>query len=194
MRIALFGTSGDPPTIGHRKILEWLCDHYHLVVVWVSNNPFKTHQATLDQRLEMMALTIESITPQPLNLEIHPEISHPHTLETVKLARQIWQQATFDLVVGADLVTQIPSWYHAAELLQQVNLLVIPRQGHQILTSDLERLTSLGTQVTIADLEVPTTSSSGFRQKREVSHLIPALLEYIHRNRIYLWQEPNHPN
>ncbi|MDX1978427.1 MAG: nicotinate-nucleotide adenylyltransferase [Pseudanabaenaceae cyanobacterium bins.68] len=190
MRIALFGTSGDPPTIGHQKILQWLCAHYHLVVVWVSNNPFKTHHATLEQRLEMMALITDSIAPKPRNLEIHPEISHPHTLKTIELARQIWTQDTFDLVIGADLVGQIPTWYRAPDLLSQVNLLVVPRQGYEILATDLERLHSFGTKVAIADLAVPISSSTEFRQKGAESHLIPALLEYIHRNCIYPWLNP----
>ena len=28
MKIALFGTSADPPTAGHQKILRWLCEVY----------------------------------------------------------------------------------------------------------------------------------------------------------------------
>ncbi|MGL5832760.1 MAG: nicotinate-nucleotide adenylyltransferase, partial [Waterburya sp.] len=32
-KIALFGTSADPPTIGHQTILQWLSQHYDHVVV-----------------------------------------------------------------------------------------------------------------------------------------------------------------
>lgn len=34
MDIALFGTSADPPTIGHQGILQWLSGRYDVVVVW----------------------------------------------------------------------------------------------------------------------------------------------------------------
>ena len=44
MRIALFGTSADPPTAGHQKILRWLSEGYDRVAVWAADNPFKCHQ------------------------------------------------------------------------------------------------------------------------------------------------------
>ena len=34
--IALFGTSADPPSTGHRALLEGLLDHYPQVVTWAS--------------------------------------------------------------------------------------------------------------------------------------------------------------
>jgi len=37
--IALFGTSADPPTIGHKKILEELSNIYAFTIGYVSNNP-----------------------------------------------------------------------------------------------------------------------------------------------------------
>ena len=41
--IALFGTSADPPTIGHKKILEELSKIYAFTISYVSNNPQKKH-------------------------------------------------------------------------------------------------------------------------------------------------------
>ena len=40
--IALFGTSADPPTIGHEKILEELSKIYAHTICYVSNNPKKS--------------------------------------------------------------------------------------------------------------------------------------------------------
>lgn len=40
-RVALFGTSADPPTVGHQAILRWLSEHYDQVAVWAADNPFK---------------------------------------------------------------------------------------------------------------------------------------------------------
>ena len=41
--IALFGTSADPPTIGHKKILEELSKIYDFTISYVSDNPQKKH-------------------------------------------------------------------------------------------------------------------------------------------------------
>ena len=43
-RIALFGTSADPPTIGHKKILEELSTIYSNVITYTSDNPKKKAQ------------------------------------------------------------------------------------------------------------------------------------------------------
>ena len=48
-RIALFGTSADPPTNGHKKILEELSKIYAFTISYVSNNPKKkTHRGYLN--------------------------------------------------------------------------------------------------------------------------------------------------
>ncbi|MCS6815631.1 MAG: adenylyltransferase/cytidyltransferase family protein, partial [Cyanobacteria bacterium] len=54
MDIALFGTSADPPTVGHQAILLWLLEHFDYVAVWAADNPFKSHQASLHHRLAML--------------------------------------------------------------------------------------------------------------------------------------------
>ena len=42
--IALFGTSADPPTKGHKKILEELSKIYAFTIGYVCNNPNKNHK------------------------------------------------------------------------------------------------------------------------------------------------------
>ena len=52
--LALFGTSADPPSTGHRALLEGLLDHYPQVVTWASSNPFKQHGAPLGLRAALL--------------------------------------------------------------------------------------------------------------------------------------------
>lgn len=197
MNIALFGTSADPPSIGHQQILQWLDNHYDRVLVWVSDNPFKTHQASLSDRLKMMELTIAEI--QVHTITIHPELSDPRTINTVEKARQIWQEANLTLVIGGDLVTQLPTWYRAQDLLNQVKLLVVPRQGVSIAQTDIDRLVNMGTEVTIApdSTSVPNVSSSDYRINGNSSVIIPTVAAYIQQESLYAWQTspaPQPPN
>ena len=188
MNIALFGTSADPPSIGHQQILQWLDNHYDRVLVWVSDNPFKTHQASLSDRLKMMELTIAAI--QAHTITIHPELSHPRTINTVEQAKQIWHEATFTLVIGGDLVSQLPTWYRAEDLLTQVKLLVVPRQGVTIADADIDRLVNMGTEVAIApdSTSIPNVSSSDYRNNGNSSVIIPTVAAYIQRESLYAWQ------
>jgi nicotinate-nucleotide adenylyltransferase len=185
MEIALFGTSADPPSVGHQQILAWLAQHYDKCVVWVSDNPFKQHQATLTQRLAMMALTIQDLGSAYPNLELHPDIANSRTIYTVELARQRWQNAHFTLVVGADLLPQLPKWYRSADLLSQVKLLVMPRHGIEITPALIAPLLAMGTIITIAPTAIADVSSTAYRHHHDRTVIIPAVSRYIESAQLY---------
>ena len=56
--IALFGTSADPPTIGHKKILEELSKIYSMTIGYVSNNPNKNHKEDISIRSHLLKRSI----------------------------------------------------------------------------------------------------------------------------------------
>lgn len=188
IKIGLFGTSADPPTIGHQKILSWLSQNFDEVAVWASDNPFKSHQTPLEHRERMLRLLIEDISPRRHNIALHPELSSPRTLTTVERARLYWPDADFTVAIGSDLVSQLPRWYCIEELLEQVKLLVVPRPGYDLKDSDLNPLRQMGARVEIADLTAPAVSSSEYREKGETEALTPPVEAYIHQERLYVCQ------
>jgi nicotinate-nucleotide adenylyltransferase len=183
--IALFGTSADPPTAGHQAILAWLADRYDQVAVWASDNPFKSHQTPLAHRSAMLQLLIKDIQPPRQNVQLYPELSDPRALNTVERARQIWADAEFTLVIGSDLVEQLPCWYQVETLLTQVNLLVMPRWGYQLAETTVEPLRQIGATVTIADVAVPGVSSTDYRTAGNPEVITPPIEAYIHRQHLY---------
>lgn len=187
-KIALFGTSADPPTAGHESIIQWLSQHYDHVVVWASDNPFKTHQTPLQHRTAMLLILAEAINERQ-NISIHPELSSPRTLETVAKAKQMWGNAEFTLVIGSDLVTQLPRWYQVETLLQQVELLVVPRPGYAVEESGLETLRQKGAKIVIATLDAPAVSSTAYREQGDRDAIAPPIQDYIHREQLYAWQD-----
>lgn len=189
LSIALFGTSADPPTAGHQAILVWLADHFDQVAVWASDNPFKSHQTPLEHRAAMLQLLIDDIEPPRRNIQVLTELSSPRALITVERARQRWPDAEFTLAIGSDLITQLPRWYHVEDLLRQVNLLVMPRAGYAIGSSDLASLRQIGANVTIADVFVPAVSSTAYREEGDPEIVTPPIEEYIHREHLYECQD-----
>ena len=184
-QIALFGTSADPPTSGHQAILLWLSQRFDKVVVWASDNPFKTHQTLLEHRMAMLSLLIEEINAQKKNIALHPELSSRRTLETLKGAKNYWSDAEYTLVVGSDLVQQIPQWYQIETLLKQVELLIIPRPGYQVVEMDLDHLKKLGATLTIATVTGLPVSSSHYRQTGNKEVLTTRVQDYINREKLY---------
>jgi nicotinate-nucleotide adenylyltransferase len=191
MKIALFGTSADPPTIAHQKIINWLADKFDAVAVWAADNPFKLHGATLEQRSQMLELLIAEMQ-LPLNqkAKVYRELSSQRTLESLITARSIWPDSEFTLTVGADLITQLPQWYRVSELLNQVELLIVPRTGNQIEPIDLQRLTDLGATISIAPLSTPAISSTTIRTSRSIVGMTPSVATYTQHHHLY--QIPTH--
>ncbi len=187
MKIALFGTSADPPTIAHQKIIHWLAlQQFDRVAVWASDNPFKTHGASLEQRSQMLELAIAEIQP-PIDrhVKVYRNLSHRYTLESLKIAQTIWGDCEFVLTIGADLIVQMPQWYRSGELLSQVKLLIVPRIGNQIESGDIQKLIDLGADITIAPLSTPIISSTAIRNSHSIEGVPPSIAKYIHRQNLY---------
>ena len=204
MRIALFGTSADPPTVGHREILIGLAAQFDQVWVWASDNPFKQHGASLQARSEMLALIVTEANhhlgdrPQIYH---YPHLSHRYTIESLKRAQhQAQTQAparastsdstsdfspTFTLVVGSDLVGQLPRWYRSQELLQQVELLIIPRPSFPLEETSLQHLQQFGTKLHIAEWQGLPVSSTAFREAGDTEPLTDLVYQFIDQHHLY---------
>ena len=166
--LALFGTSADPPTAGHQQILRQLSYQYDQVIAWASDNPLKTDQTPLAHRAAMLQLLVSNIEPRRTNIQCRQDLSYPRTLHTIEQVRQEWPRAELTLVVGADLIQQLPCWYQVQALLQHVKLLVVPRQNYVIHPEDIDRLRQLGTEVAIANFEGLPVSSTAYRQAQQM--------------------------
>lgn len=188
MQIALFGTSADPPTMAHQDILVWLSHHFDKVAVWASDNPFKTHQTPLEHRMQMLWLLIEAIEPPRQNIQLYPDLTHPRAIETVRRAKEHWHEADFTLIIGSDLIPQLPRWERVEELMQQVKLLVIPRPSYDIKETDLATLRSLGAELAIANISGLPVSSTAYRETCDSEMLAPPIEEYVYREKLYACQ------
>ncbi|MEO0488607.1 MAG: nicotinate-nucleotide adenylyltransferase [Cyanobacteria bacterium P01_A01_bin.123] len=185
-RIALFGTSADPPHQGHQAILTWLAHRFDHVAVWAADNPFKQHQTSLEKRSNMLDLLIQNLPVPHQNVQLHRDLSHQRTVITIERAREIWPDAQLVLVVGADLVKQLPRWYRSTDILQQVNVLVFPRPGYAINSEDLAELRNQGAAIAIANMpELHDVSSTRYRQNEEASGVPTFIRAYIHQNDLY---------
>lgn len=187
--IALFGTSADPPTIGHQAILAWLSYRFDGVAVWASNNPFKAHQTPLAHRLKMLQLLIHDLQRSRPNVQCCPDLSQPRTIHTLEIAKRRWTDANFTFVVGSDLVAQLPTWHQIEDLLREVNLLVVPRPGYPLSESALQELKQCGARIAIADLMGSDTSSTAYREHKDTDGLTAAIKDYIHREHLYECQD-----
>jgi len=198
VKIALFGTSADPPTLAHQAILVWLAQRFDRVAVWAADNPFKQgpgllggHAADLGDRQAMLKLLVEDIHQHYSTVQIWEDLSDRRSLISLQRAQQRWGlEPDYALVVGADLIPQIPQWYAVEQLLPSVALVIFPRPGYTINQSDLTKLEQLGARYQLVNQEdnqsiTPAISSTVYRQTKQ-ENLIPAPVKsYIEQHHLY---------
>jgi nicotinate-nucleotide adenylyltransferase len=153
------------------------------VVTWASSNPFKQHGAPLELRAALLQALVEHLANPRLRLE--QQLSSPRAIETLARAQELWPGLETVFVVGSDLVTQIPRWYQAQQLLGECRLAVVPRQGWALQEADLDRLRQLGARVELLPLAVPASASSQFRHHPSPELVPPALWPELVKHRLY---------
>jgi nicotinate-nucleotide adenylyltransferase len=115
-------------------------------------------------------------------LQLVQELSSPWAIETLQRAARRWPGRPLVFVVGSDLVSQIPRWKQAGEVLRSCRLAIAPRRGWPLRPSELDRLRSLGGDPQVLPLDIPATASSEVRQQPDPElvprELWPVLLEH----------------
>ena len=177
--IALFGTSADPPTLGHEALLSELTKIFPKVITWASDNPDKKHQIPLLKRTQLLRILVKKISHP--KLELVQELSSPRTIHTLKKAFQLWPEASFSFVIGSDLAMQVPKWLNAKSILNKAKIAIAIRDGWPISDKQIEEIKKLGGEVELLPFHIPESSSSKFRDKpQEVlvpSEIVPTLIK-----------------
>jgi len=177
--IALFGTSADPPTLGHQALLKELTKIFPKVITWASDNPDKNHQIPLIKRTQLLRILVKNISHP--KLELVQELSSPRTIHTLKKAFKLWPEANFSFVIGSDLALQVPKWLNAKSILSKVRIAIAMRDGWPISEIQLEEIKNLGGEIEILPFKIPESSSSKFRERPQKvlvpQEIVPLLLE-----------------
>ncbi len=182
-RIALFGTSADPPTIGHKKILEELSNIYSCIITYASDNPKKKHKENIFFRKLLLETLIKDINNP--KIIFNQELSSKWALESINKCKKIYAFNKLDFVIGSDLITEIFSWKNFDKIIQEVKLLIIKREGYSIESNTLKMLESNGVIFEISSLNIPNISSSMVRLNNNYSNLPKSLIEVVKRNNLY---------
>jgi len=120
---ALFGTSADPPTIGHEEILEKLSKIYAFTICYVSNNPNKKHKEDILIRSKLLKILIEDLNnPKIL---FNQSVSSQWAVESIKKCKRIYELNNLDFVIGSDLIKDIFYWKNFDKINDEVCFLVI---------------------------------------------------------------------
>ena len=181
--IALFGTSADPPTIGHKKILEELSKIYAFTISYVSNNPQKKHIEDISIRSHLLKTLIDDLdNPKIL---FNQKISSQWTVESIKKCKEIYKFDNLDFVIGSDLIKDIFYWKNFDKITNEVSFLVILREGYPVESNTLKMLETNKVKFKISTIKIPNISSSKLRSNFNYSNLPTSLIDIVKKNKLY---------
>jgi nicotinate-nucleotide adenylyltransferase len=177
-RVALFGGSFNPPHVGHLLTAVAVKAVGLVDEVWMlpaKHHPFDKPLAPFHQRLRMCKTLIGDLSPDAFQVKDYE--GHNPTGYSVDLLE--WLQvnarpAEYSLVIGTDLVGELPKWHKPERLFELANLIVVGRSGYskRWLKKDLPE----GTRM-LHHVAMPMVSSSEVRMKigqgKDVSDLVP---------------------
>ena len=181
--IALFGTSADPPTIGHKKILEELSKIYAFTVSYVSNNPNKKHKENISIRSHLLKTLIEDLdNPKIL---FNQRLSSKWAVESIKKCKKIYEFNNLDFVIGSDLIKDIFSWKNFDKIIKEVSFFIILREGYPVKSNTIKMLETYKVKFRISNTKIPNISSSKFRLNFNYSNLPTSLIDIVKKNNLY---------
>ena len=181
--IALFGTSADPPTIGHEKILEELSKIYSFTISYVSNNPNKKHKENIKVRSYLLKTLIKDLdNPKIL---FNQSLSSKWALESIKKCKKIYKFNNLDFVIGSDLIKDIIYWKNFDKIIEEVSFFIILREGYPVESNTLKMLETYNVKFKISTIKIPNISSSKFRLNVNYSNLPTSLIDIVKKNNLY---------
>lgn len=153
MRLGVLGGTFDPPHVGHLLAASDACEALaldKLLFVPAKVPPYKsrTVQASPEQRLEMLALTLgDDPRFEASRLELDRD-GLSFTVDTLEALSMESPEVSLFMLVGEDLATQIASWRDAARIADLATIVVLTRAtlGTQSSLESTLRMTRLATR------------------------------------------------
>ncbi len=143
-RIAIYGGAFDPPTMGHKHVVDYILDNNladFVAIVPCYSHTFKKTLTSPAIRLEMteaaFAFRHSPHRVAPLRWAVYPDaIEERLPSDTLSLMRYMkdkfskvgtTDESVLLFVVGSDNVPSIVSWNYSAELLSSFPFIAVPR-------------------------------------------------------------------
>jgi nicotinate-nucleotide adenylyltransferase len=181
--IALFGTSADPPTIGHKKILEELSKIFAFTISYVSNNPNKEHKEDISIRSHLLKTLIKNLDNPKILFD--QRVSSQWAVESIKKCKKFYEFNNLDFVIGSDLIKDIFQWRNFDKIMNEASFFIILREGYPVESNTLKMLETHKVKFKFSTIKIPNISSSKFRSNTNYSNLPSSLVDIVKRNNLY---------
>lgn len=134
MEVALLGGSFNPPHVGHLLVAHYVratqaVDEVWLMPTWV--HPFGKVAEPFEHRVRMCELLCEDTSGWLKVSTVEREVGKDgRTVDTLEFLHARYPGVRFSLVIGSDIVRDLPHWKDVERIRQLARVLVVNRAGH----------------------------------------------------------------
>lgn len=189
MNIAILGGSFNPPHFAHQLIASQVLELAKQDQVWLVPcfaHPFVKKLTPAPHRLKMTRfLASKNILVSDIEIK-QQKINY--TIDTLNLLKSQYPKHRFSLIIGSDIVLQLPKWKNYQKLLKENNFIIFPRTN---LPSPSPKIPNAKYLILNTPYLVTTNISSFLIRRRiknnlSIKYLVPARVEeYIKKHKLY---------
>lgn len=192
-KIGIYGGTFDPIHIGHLVMAEQARQAAGLEEVWFVPAPIPPHkQGVATSAKDRFTMVERAVADHPSFRASRVEMDRSgpsYTVDTVRLLCREQPDTRFFLIVGADMVLDLPRWVRIEEILASVEVIGLMRPGVKL---DMEQLPDhIKDRVTWVKEGVTVDLSSTWIRNRvaqggSVRYLVPEpVRQYMEAHRLY---------
>ena len=198
MRIAILGSSFDPPHLGHVLITTQVIELFKFDEIWLMPcfmHPFSKKLSSSARRLEMTKFLEDGIIKASDFEIIQKKTSY--TIDTLNLLRWLFPKDEFYWIIGSDQLETFNKWRKWQDIVKNYPIIVFPRET-DFNKIEEEIKTVLKTKKIPPNIFMPrhknlivtNISSTLIRDRvkegKEIKDLVPkGVEEYIIEHRLY---------
>ena len=196
MRTGIYGGSFDPIHKGHVAAAETVLHRRALdrvLFLPAASPPHKPGgcQASFDDRVAMARLAAAPEHGLEVS-SIEGEREGPsYTVDTLEALQRAYPDDHFELLVGADMLGDFPSWRNPERILDLAQVVAFARPGAELAEERSRFAAAFGEERAII-VEIPVVSASSteirerLRKRESIADLVPKAVEaYIHERLLY---------
>jgi len=134
MDVALLGGSFNPPHLGHLLAAHVVRALEPVDQVWfvpAVHHPFGKPLIEFEHRMAMCELMCRDASGWLAVSDIEATLGGPgYTVDTLRALHRGWPDRRWTLVIGSDIVGELPQWREVDEIRRLARLVVLNRAGH----------------------------------------------------------------
>ena len=162
-----------------------LCDEVWFGCAWKQPHKMERQTADIVHRQNMVAIAVNGRRGMKVcDLEARLQLTPSYSIYVLAALCERWRDNTFAMLIGADSLMNLHTWYKAEELVKSYSFIAVPRPGVDITSSALEAVwhdRAIAEKLLSGVIPAPLNeaSSTKIRKNFDFSVVLPEIRAYI---------------